>query len=200
VSSSDPGEDVAQLGRLEAGPGPRSRHSARGSRRLPGCDPRRAAGSGESTLAVRLAERLGFTRLTPGELLRRGADQGSAIGRRVRDVISKGALVPDDVAEEIVRRRLETMPRDQPPSTPSPARCSRDSRRDPAASCRSPETEVDPLGVIRGFAERVPAARVRKAPSGWAPERARAIHQRAKPPAGVRLVLFAQRGRQPRRA
>jgi GTP-binding protein EngB required for normal cell division len=36
--------------------------------------------AGKSTLAARLAERLGFASLSPGELLRRVADHGSASG------------------------------------------------------------------------------------------------------------------------
>jgi adenylate kinase len=70
-------------------------------------------GAGKSTLAARLAERLGFVRLSPGEILRQVADQGSPIGRRVRDVIAEGALVSDDVVEEVVRRRLEAIPQEQ---------------------------------------------------------------------------------------
>ena len=67
-------------------------------------------GSGKSTLAARLAERLGFVHLNPGTLLRQIAAEDSATGQQVRDVMANGALVPDEVTDELVRRRLMAIP------------------------------------------------------------------------------------------
>jgi adenylate kinase len=70
-------------------------------------------GSGKSTLAGRLAEQLGFAHLNPGTLLRQIAAEDSATGEQVRDLMANGALVPDEVTDELVRQRLMAIPPDQ---------------------------------------------------------------------------------------
>ena len=70
-------------------------------------------GSGKSTLAGRLAEQLGFVHLNPGTLLRQIAAEDSATAEQVRDLMANGALVPDEVTDELVRRRLMAIPPDQ---------------------------------------------------------------------------------------
>jgi len=66
-------------------------------------------GSGKSTLAARLAERLGLVHLSPGTQFREMAAKDSAIGRQIRDAIAEGALVPDEVTDEIVRKELNAV-------------------------------------------------------------------------------------------
>ena len=70
-------------------------------------------GSGKSTLAGRLAEHLGFVHLNPGTLLRQIAAEESATGQQVRDAMANGALVPDEVINELVRQRLMAIPPEQ---------------------------------------------------------------------------------------
>jgi adenylate kinase len=70
-------------------------------------------GAGKSTLACRLAADLGFARLSPGTLMRRLATEDSAVGRHIRDILADGGLVPDEVVDEVVRRRLSDMPPEQ---------------------------------------------------------------------------------------
>lgn len=41
------------------------------------------------------------------------AGDGSAIGSRIRDVMEDGGLVPDEVTDKAVRRRLEAIPAEQ---------------------------------------------------------------------------------------
>jgi adenylate kinase len=67
-------------------------------------------GSGKSTQAARLAERLGLAHISPGALFREIAEEDSAIGRRIRDLISAGTLVPDDVTDDLVRDRINVVP------------------------------------------------------------------------------------------
>jgi adenylate kinase len=67
-------------------------------------------GSGKSTHAARLAERLGAAHVNLGALFRELAKDDSA----VRAAVAEGRLLPDDVAERAVRRRLEALPPEQP--------------------------------------------------------------------------------------
>ena len=70
-------------------------------------------GSGKSTLAGRLAEQLAFVQISLSTLLRQIAAEDSATGRQIRDAIASGALVPDEVIEDILRERLMAIPPDQ---------------------------------------------------------------------------------------
>jgi adenylate kinase len=66
-------------------------------------------GSGKSTHAARLAERLGAAHVNLGALFRELAKDDPAIDA----AISEGRLLPDDVAERVVRERLAALPDDQ---------------------------------------------------------------------------------------
>lgn len=70
-------------------------------------------GSGKSTHAAELARRLGLVHLSPGALFREMAAEDSEVGRRIRDLIAKGSLVPDDETNQVVRERLTAIPREQ---------------------------------------------------------------------------------------
>jgi adenylate kinase len=63
-------------------------------------------GSGKGTQADRLAQKTGLKPISTGELLRREADSGSEIGRRVRDLLAQGFLVGNDLMNEVVAKRL----------------------------------------------------------------------------------------------
>ena len=60
-------------------------------------------GSGKGTQAERLRDRLGFTWLSTGELLREAREEGSEIGRRAGEYMDRGSLVPDEVIDGVVR-------------------------------------------------------------------------------------------------
>jgi len=72
-----------------------------------------APGSGKSTVAARLAERVGAAHLNLGSLLRELAAEDSRLGREIREPIAEGRLIPDHVAEQVVRRWLEALPPEQ---------------------------------------------------------------------------------------
>jgi adenylate kinase len=67
-------------------------------------------GSGKSTVAARLAERLGLDHVETGSLFRRLAAQDSELGREVAAAAAAGRLVPDDLVERVVREQLERLP------------------------------------------------------------------------------------------
>lgn len=64
-------------------------------------------GSGKGTQANKLSEKLGIPALSMGNLLREEVDSGSGLGREIDEIIhGRGELVPDDVALEVLKRRL----------------------------------------------------------------------------------------------
>jgi adenylate kinase len=70
-------------------------------------------GSGKSTHAARLADRLGAVHVNPGRLLRELATEDSRLAEEVRDRLAEGRLIPDDVTDRLVRARLDAVPADQ---------------------------------------------------------------------------------------
>jgi len=66
-------------------------------------------GSGKSTHAARIAGRLGVAHVNLGALFRELGKDDSAVAA----AISEGRLLPDEVAERVVRERLAALPADQ---------------------------------------------------------------------------------------
>ncbi len=63
-------------------------------------------GAGKGTQAVRLAEKLGVPAISTGDIFRSNIKNGTELGRRVQDITASGALVPDELTNELVRDRL----------------------------------------------------------------------------------------------
>ena len=63
-------------------------------------------GAGKGTQAARLAERLGVPAISTGDIFRSNIKNGTELGRRVQDITASGALVPDELTNELVRDRL----------------------------------------------------------------------------------------------
>jgi adenylate kinase len=59
-------------------------------------------GSGKGTQA----ERLGLTTLSTGDLLRKAIDEDTELGRKAKEYIDRGDLVPDDVVVELISEAL----------------------------------------------------------------------------------------------
>ncbi|MBV9156277.1 MAG: adenylate kinase [Acidobacteriaceae bacterium] len=64
-------------------------------------------GSGKGTQAERLSSALGICAISTGEMLRREAQSGSALGKMVQDVLSSGQLVSDNLINRVVAHRLQ---------------------------------------------------------------------------------------------
>ncbi len=64
-------------------------------------------GAGKGTQAVRLAERFGIPHISTGDMLREAVKEGTAFGRRAKEFMDAGELLPDDVMLGLVSERLE---------------------------------------------------------------------------------------------
>lgn len=63
-------------------------------------------GSGKGTQADYLQEQCGWIHLSSGELFRQNIAKGTDLGRKVKDILAAGALVPDDITIQMVMNRL----------------------------------------------------------------------------------------------
>lgn len=64
-------------------------------------------GSGKGTVGKMLSEELGIIHISSGELFRSYVKKSGTIGKEIESYISKGNLVPDELAIQLVEKRLE---------------------------------------------------------------------------------------------
>ena len=60
-------------------------------------------GAGKGTQAARICDRLGVPAISTGDIFRSNIKGGTALGRRVVEYTSVGALVPDELTDEVLR-------------------------------------------------------------------------------------------------
>jgi len=63
-------------------------------------------GSGKGTVGKMLSESLGIIHISSGELFRSYIKKAGEIGKKIDSYVSKGNLVPDELAIELVEKRL----------------------------------------------------------------------------------------------
>src|ERR1700674_5219200 len=63
-------------------------------------------GAGKGTQAQRLVSKHGIVQLSTGEMLRAAVKAGTPVGRKAKDIMDRGELVPDDVVVAIVSDRI----------------------------------------------------------------------------------------------
>ncbi len=64
-----------------------------------------APGSGKGTLAKKISNDFHIPQISTGDLFRAIVKEDSPLGQKVKSLIDKGQLVPDDVTIEIVKKR-----------------------------------------------------------------------------------------------
>ena len=64
-------------------------------------------GAGKGTQAKRLAETLGLSHVSTGEIFRRNISDKTELGLRVKKLLEDGILVPDDLTIELVQDQLD---------------------------------------------------------------------------------------------
>jgi len=63
-------------------------------------------GAGKGTQAELLSGELKIPHISTGEMMREAIESGSEVGRKVKDFVEKGLLVPDDLMIQVVGNRL----------------------------------------------------------------------------------------------
>ena len=63
-------------------------------------------GAGKGTQAARLAERFGIPAISTGDIFRANVKGETPLGLKAQEYMAAGALVPDEVTNEMVRDRL----------------------------------------------------------------------------------------------
>ncbi len=64
-------------------------------------------GAGKGTQAVVLAEELGIPHISTGDMFRQAVKDGTAMGKKAKEYMDQGLLVPDEVVVGVVADRLE---------------------------------------------------------------------------------------------
>lgn len=59
-------------------------------------------GAGKGTQGARLCEHFGLFHIATGDILRRSAGEGNPVGVRVKELMDRGELVPDELINELV--------------------------------------------------------------------------------------------------
>ncbi len=65
-----------------------------------------APGAGKGTQADIVCERLGIPTISTGNIIREAVKAGTEMGKKAKEFIETGALVPDDVIISIIKERL----------------------------------------------------------------------------------------------
>lgn len=64
-------------------------------------------GAGKGTQAQRLEKRYGLVQLSTGEMLREAAASGSKLGRKAKEIMDAGRLMPDDLMILMIGDRID---------------------------------------------------------------------------------------------
>ena len=70
-----------------------------------------APGSGKGTYASRLQAKLGVDVIAMGDIFREIMKEDTELGRKVKGYVETGLLVPDDIVIEVLKQRLNKIPR-----------------------------------------------------------------------------------------
>ncbi|WP_456330571.1 adenylate kinase [Archaeoglobus sp.] len=64
-------------------------------------------GAGKGTQAKRVVEKYGIPQISTGDMLREAVAKGTELGKKAKEYMDKGELVPDEVVIGIVKERLQ---------------------------------------------------------------------------------------------
>ncbi|MEM4292215.1 MAG: adenylate kinase, partial [Archaeoglobaceae archaeon] len=65
-----------------------------------------APGAGKGTQAKIIMERYGIPQISTGDMLREAVAKGTELGKKAKEFMTQGKLVPDEIVIGIVRERL----------------------------------------------------------------------------------------------
>ncbi len=64
-------------------------------------------GAGKGTQATRMIERLQVPQISTGDMFRAAVKEGTPMGKKAKEYMDKGALVPDEVVIGVVNERFQ---------------------------------------------------------------------------------------------
>ena len=64
-------------------------------------------GAGKGTQAQRMVRKFGIPQLSTGDMLREAVAEGTSAGLRVKHIMDRGELVPDDVVVSVIANRID---------------------------------------------------------------------------------------------
>ncbi len=64
-------------------------------------------GAGKGTQAQRLETKYGIKQLSTGDMLRAAVAAGTDVGKRCKEIMDRGDLVPDEIVVEIISQRVD---------------------------------------------------------------------------------------------
>ncbi|MEM7826866.1 MAG: nucleoside monophosphate kinase [Candidatus Aenigmatarchaeota archaeon] len=65
-------------------------------------------GSGKGTLSFAISEKYGISHIEAGKILREEIENRTEIGKKVKEIVESGRLVPDNIISELVKKRIDT--------------------------------------------------------------------------------------------
>lgn len=66
-----------------------------------------APGAGKGTQAKLMAEKYGIPHISTGDIFRAAIQQGTPLGKQVKEIVESGQLVPDELVIALVQERLK---------------------------------------------------------------------------------------------
>jgi adenylate kinase len=63
-------------------------------------------GAGKGTLAKLICDELGIPQVSTGDIFRQAVKDGTELGKKAKEIMERGELVPDDVTTDLVKERL----------------------------------------------------------------------------------------------
>lgn len=67
-------------------------------------------GAGKGTQSEKLIQKYGFVHISTGDLFRWHTKNDTALGRRVKEIINSGSLVPDEITIAMLKEELDKNP------------------------------------------------------------------------------------------
>ena len=66
-----------------------------------------APGAGKGTLSDDLVKELKIPKISTGDMLRKEVKEGTALGLKAKEIMAKGALVSDEIINELLKNRIK---------------------------------------------------------------------------------------------
>ena len=66
-------------------------------------------GAGKGTQGEKLTDEFGYTRLSTGDMLREAVRNGTELGKKAKEYMDSGALVPNDLIINLMKEKIESL-------------------------------------------------------------------------------------------